>query len=949
MRLSWNEIRARAARFAEEWRDAHYEKGETHSFYNEFFEVFGVKRRRVASFEEPVRGLGARNPGFIDLFWKGMLLVEQKSAGNNLVQAKAQALNYFPGLTDAELPRFVLVSDFQHFELYDLEDGTERRFTLAELPRHVEDFAFIFGETVRQFKDQDPVNILASELMGKLHDALKAGGYAGHNLERFLVRLLFCLFADDTGIFGIAGTFKAYVENTRPDGTDLGALLQMLFEVLDTEEGFRQFGADDELAQFPYVNGSLFAERLPTPRFTTATRGLLLEACKFDWSTISPAIFGALFQSVMDARKRRAIGAHYTTEANILKVIGPLFLDAVQAEFARLQQRRDTGRRAALMAFHDRLASMRFLDPACGCGNFLIIAYRELRTLEIALLREIHVDMLDRLKGGAAEFNVAALSKLNVDRFYGIEVEEFPARIAEVAMWMMDHIMNVRLSAAFGVAFARIPLKVSATIRHADALEVAWDSVLDPKLCSHVLGNPPFLGAKVQSAAQRAQVHRLFAGLGRGTLDFVACWFTLAGAYVARGGGAAGIGFVATNSITQGEQVAQLWPVLLRTHRLGIAYAHRTFAWGSEARGRAHVHVVILGLAAQAALPPRRRLFEYPDINGDPVEVSVPVLSPYLFDASGLGDPTLVVAEAARPISPRPAMKIGSKPIDDGQFIFTSDERDAFLAEEPAAAAFLRPYIGSEEFINGNGRFILALHAAPPQQLRAMPAVLRRVAAVRDFRIASRSAPTNELAKTPTLYHVNVLPDAPFLVIPKVSSERRDYVPIGWLEPPTIPSDLVFIVQHATPDLFALLTSRMHMAWLRFISGRLESRYRYSIGLTYHPFPWPALDDAARRALSARGQAILAARANHAGSTLADLYDPLAMPPDLRRAHDANDRTVDQLYRAAPFASDRARVEVLMALYERETAALLASAPVRGRRRRTNPLPAGEGGAAGAG
>ena len=639
----------------------------------------------------------------------------------------------------------------------------------------------------------------------------------------------------------------------------------------------------------------------------------------------------------MDARKRRAIGAHYTTEANILKVIGPLFLDALKEEFARLKARRDTGRRAALVAFHDRVSDLRFLDPACGCGNFLVITYRELRALETDLLREVHADMLDRLKGGVAEFDVARLSRLNVDRFFGIEIEEFPARIAEVAMWMMDHIMNVRLSAAFGTAFARIPLTVSPVIRHADALEVAWDTVLDPARCSFVLGNPPFSGAKTQTAAQRAQVHRIFGAGGRqGTLDFVACWFALAGAYVGRGGGRATIGLVATNSITQGEQVAQLWPVLFRAYGLGIAFAHRTFAWGSEARGAANVHVVILGLARNDALPAQKRLFEYADVNGDPVEVRVSVLSPYLFDASRLRDPELVVAETSRPLSSRPAMKIGSKPIDDGNLIFTQQERDAFLASEPAAGALMRPYIGSEEFINGNGRFILALHDATPQQLRATPRVMQRIAAVRAFREQSRSAPTRALANTPTQYHVNVLPDAPFLVVPEVSSERREYVPIGWLEPPTVPSNLVRIVEHATPDLFALLTSRMHMAWLRYIGGRLKSDVRYSIGLVYNPFPWPVLDEAARQKLSASGQAILAARANHAGSTLADLYDPVAMPPALRRAHLANDAAVEALYRRQPFGSDRERVEHLMALYEQATAALLAAAPAR-RRRATRP------------
>jgi hypothetical protein len=450
MRLSWNEIRARAARFAEDWAGAKYEKGEAQSFYNDFFDVFGVKRRKVASFEEPVRLLGDKR-GFIDLFWKGVLLVEQKSAGGSLSRAKSQALDYFPGLKDAELPRYILVSDFQTFELHDLDEGTAEPFTLPELPRKVDHFGFVLGVQKRTFKDQDPVNIQASEIMGRLHDSLEQSGYEGHDLERLLVRMVFCLFADSTGIFEPRGIFLDLVEQrTQIDGSDTGRLLNELFDVLNTPEPRRQRSLDEDLAAFPYINGELFAERLSTAAFDGEMRGRLLEACKFSWDAISPAIFGSLFQSVMSAKERRASGAHYTTEKNIMKVIQPLFLDDLRSEFDRLKARRDTGRTSALKAFHDKLASLRFFDPACGCGNFLIIAYRELRLLEIELLKEVHPE-------GQRVLDVAALSQLNVNQFYGIEIHEFPARIAETALWMMDHIMNNRLSLAFGEAYARIP------------------------------------------------------------------------------------------------------------------------------------------------------------------------------------------------------------------------------------------------------------------------------------------------------------------------------------------------------------------------------------------------------------------------------------------------------------------------------------------------------------
>ena len=929
MRLSWNEIRARAARFADEWRDAAYEKGETQSFYNEFFEIFGVRRRSVARYEEHVKKLDNRS-GFIDLFWPGVLIVEQKSEGRDLEVAYGQAGEYFDSLPERDRPRYILVSDFQSFELHDLDEGEQTSFALVDLPSHVEAFGFILGVQRRIFRDQDPVNVEASASMGRLHDALEASGYSGHDLEVFLVRTVFCLFADDTGIFEPRDLFLDLLETrTREDGSDLGPALARLFQVLNTPVDQRQAKLDEDLARFPYVNGDLFAARLTIPDFDAAMRSALIDACRFDWAAISPAIFGALFQSVMDAAERRAQGAHYTTEKNILKVIGPLFLDDLRAEFNRLRARKDKRRRGELTAFQKRLGGMKFFDPACGCGNFLIIAYRELRELEIDLIRELR-----RGRGDEAQrmLDATDLSQITVDQFYGIEIGEFPVRIAETALWMMDHIMNNRLSLAFGRSYVRIPLEGSPHILNADALETDWTALLPPEECSYVFGNPPFAGAKFQSEEQRAQVRRI-AALGKtgGTLDYVTAWFIKAGEYVQTG--RARIGFVATNSITQGEQVAQLWPILFTRANLAIAFAYRTFAWGSDARGKAHVHVVIIGLDDLENTQADKRLFSYPDINGEPEETGHTALSPYLFDASGLADPHLVVREESHPINGMAKLIIGSKPIDGGHYIFTAKERTAFLDMEPAAESFLRPYIGAREYLQGGARWILALHNAEPNALKRLPRVRERVAAVRRYREASKSKPTQKLAETPTLYHVNVLPTAPFLVIPEVSSERREYVPIGWLAPPGIPSNLVRVLENASLADFALLTSAMHMAWLRHIGGRLKSDYRYSIGLVYNTFPTPPrkLDQSKLEPLA---QAVLDARSSHPGATLADIYDPDLMPPDLRRAHQAIDRAVDRLYRAKGFASEHERVEHLFMLYEKNRAPLAAVMKAKPKRRR---------------
>lgn len=900
----------RARRFSERWADAHYEKGETQSFYNEFFDIFGLDRKRVAVFERKIEMIERNKRGFIDLFWPSVLLVEQKSAGKDLLRAEGQALDYVLGLRDRDMPKFVLTCDFQRFRLLELETRKEVSFTLPQLHKHVEEFGFMLGVQRRHYGNQAAVNIKAAELLGTIHDALEERNYRGVELEQLMVRLLFCLFADDTGIFENKDDFLYLIEErTDEDGGNVGRVLNELFEVLDTPQDRRVTGMDPEFGKFPYINGKLFTGHLRTAVFDAQMRDDLIAAAKFDWGKVSPAIFGSLFQSVMDKSERRKKGAHYTTEPNIRKVIGPLFLDELREELDRLKARRDGAKRQALLAFQEKLGGLNFFDPACGCGNFLVVTYRELRAMEQEVLECVY-DVNSPLL-----MDVEALSIVRLSQFHGIELDEFAAHIAEVAMWMTEHLANIELGRTFGKVFADIPLQDSAQIVHGDALEVDWETVLPHAQCFAVMGNPPFVGAKFQSPEQRAQVRDLarLGGSG-GTLDFVAAWFLKAGAYIA--GGPTRIAFVSTNSITQGEQVAQLWPILFERYGLEIAFAHRTFAWGSDARGKAHVHVVIVGLAHREFEPKEKRLFSYSDINGEPDETRHEALTAYLFDAGSVANRHLVVKEEARPINGADRLKTGVQMIDDGILTFTNEEHSQFLDEEPSAEKWFRKFLGGDEFINGFHRWILYLAEAGPSEIRAVPKVADRVRRVREYRSSSSRPSTVAMAAFPTKLGVDERLSADYLVIPNTSSERRQYVPIGWLSPNVVANQKLRILPEARLWDFGILTSSMHMAWMRAITGRMKSDYMYSVGVVYNTFPWPDASDAQRAHIEELAQAVLDARAAWPISSLADLYDPDTMPPNLRKAHHALDLAVDRLYRRAPFAGDRDRVEHLFGLYE---------------------------------
>ena len=951
MPLSLNEIRERARAFAREWAGESSERAEAQSFWNDFFEVFGVKRKRVAVFEQKAARFTGSTHGRIDVFWPGVMLAEHKSEGRDLDAAFEQATDYFAGLKDAELPRFVLVSDFQRLRLHDLDTGERTDFALADLHKQIGRFGFISGYQTRSYKEEDPVNVQAAERMGKLHDALKAAGFDGHALELLLVRLLFCLFADDTGIFPRQSFHDLISQRTSEDGADLGMWVGRIFQVLNTAPEKRQSTLDEQLAELPYVNGRLFEELLPLADFNTQMRGLLLDASALDWSRISPAIFGSMFQSVMDTKARRNLGAHYTSEKNILKLIGPLFLDGLKAELDKAGH--DERKLAQL---HRKLATLTFLDPACGCGNFLVIAYRELRALELEILRRQFATQQSVLA------HVQDHVLVDVDQFHGIEIEEFPAQIAQVAMWLMDHQMNSRMHGEFGEPINRIPLKKSATIVHGNALRMDWNDVVPAERLSFILGNPPFIGHQWRNAEQMADMECIWGSDGRfGRLDYVTAWYRLAVDYMKsaldrhsreggnprtsasdtttsmdsrlRGNDGLRAAFVSTNSICQGEQVGILWGDLL-ARGVHIHFGHRTFQWTNEARGNAAVHCVIVGFGLHDIA--EKWVFEYETPKSEPLAIRVDNVNPYL-----VGGPDVLLPSRTKPQPGMPEMYKGSQPTDGGHLILTDEEKQALVGDEPAAEKYLRRYIGGDELINGGVRWCLWLKHASPSELAALPKVRERVAKVREARLKSPTKQVRDYADMPTLFTQDRQPEGNFMALSEVSSESRRYMPVGFFGSDVVPANTVQIAVGATICHFGIVSSRMHSAWIGVVAGRLESRIRYTPSV-YNNFPWPEpLDDKARAAIEAAAQAVLDARAQFPGSTLADLYDPLTMPPALVKAHAALDKAVDAAYLAAEKAAgrkpprlttDAERVAFLFERYQALTSLLPAEKQKRARK-----------------
>ncbi len=902
MALSWNEIKDRALKFSKEWADTSNEEADAKPFLVEFFNVFGITSKRVSTFEHRVKKLDDKD-GYIDLLWKGMILIEMKSRGKNLDKAYQQAIEYTHGLKEHELPKYILISDFENFRLYDLDEDKTVEFKLNNLVNNVQHFGYLLGYQKKVYKEQDPANIKAAELMGKLHDSLEEIGYTGHPLEVYLVRILFCLFAEDTTIFN-KQQFQEYLEQrTGEDGSDLAAKLQELFQVLNTPKENRFKNLDEQLADFPYVNGKLFEEILPTASFDSKMRQALLNCCYIDWSKISPAIFGSMFQSVMNPKERRNLGAHYTSENNILKLIKPLFLDELWKEFESIKDNKNK-----LPEFHKKLSTLKFLDPACGCGNFLVITYRELRLLEFEVLKALN-------KSGQTFLDVSQILWINVDQFSGIEYEEFPARIAEVAMWLIDHQMNMLVSSEFGQYFVRLPLKKSANIVHADALETDWENVVAKNELSFIIGNPPFIGSKIMKQNQRNQIVKEFGNAdGSGVLDYVTGWYIKAAKYIQ--GTKIKVAFVSTNSIVQGEQTSILWQPMFNKYKIKIHFAHRTFKWSNEAKGNAAVYCVIVGFANYDTA--NKSIFDYEDIKGQAHELKAKNINPYLVDAKDI-----IIKKSSNAISDVPKIKFGNQPIDGGFLLMTEQEKDEALKAEPFLEKFIRKYVGSVEFINNIPRYCLWLQKAEPADLRKSTFIQERLKKVKEFRESSTRKDTRELANNPSQFAFISHTESEYVIIPSVSSERRKFIPMGFMPANVIASNLCLIVPNAKLYHFGILTSTMHMAWVKTLCGRLKSDYRYSNTIVYNNYPWPENPTEKQiKAIEEKAQAVLEARAEFPDSSLADLYDPLTMPPALVKAHNELNKAVDLAYRPQAFTSEAHRMEFLFELYEKYTADL---------------------------
>ncbi|MCR4279693.1 MAG: N-6 DNA methylase [Candidatus Zambryskibacteria bacterium] len=892
--ISPNEIKNRALAFHREWALETREDAEAKSFWDDFFEVFGVTRRRVASFEHPIKKLD-NSQGYADLLWKGVLLVEHKSKGKSLDTAYKQAIEYFPGLKEVELPRYIVVSDFENFRVYDLEENKHQDFPTRELYTKIDLFGFISGhENQVDYEEEVAANVEAAELMAELHNEIAKTGYSGPDLEVFLIRILFCLFADDTGIFP-KDAFKGYINNrTSIDGSDLGSKLSEIFQALNIPEKDRQSNLDGDLAKLPYVNGGIFARNIGILSCDVSTKLRLVKCCNFDWSAISAAIFGSLFQGVMNEEARRNLGAHYTSEKNILKLIKPLFLDDLYIELDDVKY--DSRR---LNDFHTKLGTLKFLDPACGCGNFLVIAYRELRLLEIEIFK---------IKANNGEKIEEDSSRIRIDQFYGIEIEEFPARIAEVAMHLVDHQMNSELGKFLGKYLHKLPIKVSATIKYADALSFDWVDLVSRKELSYILGNPPFYGARLMSEEQKKGVLNAFDNMkSAANLDFVTAWYAKAAKYIS--GTKIKVGFVSTNSISQGEQVGLLWKYL-SGFNIVIHFAHQTFKWTNDAPGVAAVYCVIVGFGAFDV--EKKFLYEYEDVRGEEKEKEVSLINPYLVEGSDI-----LLENHSEPISNCPKISYGSFALDDGNYTLTEEDKQDLINSSALSEKYIRPFVGGRELLHNETRYCLWLKDADPTGLRKLTKIIERVEKVRKWREASARKTTKCLAKTPTLFAEIRQPATPYLAFPTVSSENREYIPIAYLEPNVIASNQVYVIANATNYHFGVLHSGMHMVWVKYVCGRLKSDYRYSSTLVYNNFPWPEkLTDEKRRKVEECAENVIFIRTLYPRSSLADLYDPNAMPSDLREAHEKLDRAVEECYDKR-FNNDQDRISYLFDLYQK--------------------------------
>lgn len=918
--------RKAAKEFARQWKDKGYEKGQSQPFWTALLrDVFGVEKPEdFIVFEEQVK---LDRTSFIDGHIPATkVLIEQKSLGKKLdapirqsdgtkLNPFQQAKRYIAELPLSQHPRWVITCNFAEFHVYDMENpkGEPEVILLKNLGKEYYRLQFLVDTGSEHVRRETEVSIAAGEIVGLIYDALSAqyaepgSARALKSLNVLCVRLVFCLYAEDAGVFGRRGMFHDYL--TQYAAKDTRRALIDLFRVLDAPPEKRDEYLPEDLAAFPYVNGGLFAdEEIEIPRFTDEIRELLLVKASenFDWSEISPTIFGAVFESTLNPETRRAGGMHYTSIENIHKVIDPLFLNELKAELAAIKSVPAVRtRERRLREFQQKLSSLVFFDPAAGSGNFLTETYLSLRRLENEVLRIL---LRGQISFGA-DFSPIQVS---IAQFYGIEINDFAVTVARTALWIAESQMMKETETIVARDLDFLPLKTAANIAEGNALRMDWESVVPKSKLSYIMGNPPFVGYSLQSKEQKEDILAIYVDeKGKtyktaGKIDYVSGWYFKAAQFMQ--GTNIRTALVSTNSITQGEQVAGVWKPLYDRFGIHIDFAHRTFRWDSEASLKAHVHCVIVGFSA-AYNPQDKRLYSSERMQ------FVKNINAYLIDA-----PDVFVESRTKPISNVPSMSSGGKPVEGGYLIFTEQEKNEFLIVEPNAEIYFRPFMGSDDFINGRTRWCLWLLNASPKELRSMPYVMERIEKVREFRAASVKAVTREYAAYPTRFMEIKQPDSDFLMIPATSSENRRYIPIGYLDKNVVASNAASFVPDASLYHFGILTSNVHMAWMRAVCGRLKSDYRYSNTIVYNNFPWPSPSDEQKTKIEQTAQGILDARALYPDSSLADLYDELTMPPELRRAHQANDRAVMAAYGFSLKMKESECVAALMKLYQKLTA-----------------------------
>lgn len=909
-----------ARQFADKYKNIKSEKQFDQSFWRDLFtNVCGIDDLLSVGieFQFPVRSQETGTIKFIDALWPSVVLVEHKSAGENLDKAYKQATEYWISLPVTHRPPHIIVSDFARIRIVQVETNETHEFALTDLPENLDRLEALIGSNgSKATRIEVEADTKAAELMGQLFSTFEAAGYTDQDTSVFLVRILFLMFGDDTRMWPRTdhGLFGDLVSKSSPDGTGLGATIQELFQVLDTPVSDRPSTLPDGLRKFPYVNGSVFSKVLPIFSFTSQMRQALIDACNYSWQNVNVSVFGSLFQSVRDPKTRREMGEHYTSETNILRTISDLFLNDLHKQLLEAWESP-----LALKRFRTSLSNYRFADFACGSGNFLTVAYKRMRDIELrAIARQ------QELEGNVGQLQIDGSMGLSVhlSQFTGVEIDEWSASIAQMAMFLADHQANLALEEITGATPNRFPLTESANIVTANALQLDWESVFEFGPNSYIMGNPPFFGYSLQTAEQRSDTEKVWAGVkGSGVLDFVANWYLLAAKQLAKHGGRAAL--VSTNSITQGEQPPILWGELYRLG-MGIDFAHRTFAWTNDAQGQAAVHVVIVGFSANAGKK-KKLLWEYPDIKGQPNLREVSNINAYLLDAANI-----LISSRGKPLNPNTQeMSKGNIPADGGFLAdISTEEADEIRRADPVAAKYLRRIVGAKELIHGAERWCLWLVGADPGDIRQSNVLSQRVGEVRKMRLASTKAATRIDAGRAHEFQEIRQPSSQYLAVPVHSSETRDFVPMALLEPDTIATNALGMIPSATLATFGMMSSKPFTLWTKAVSGRIKNDIRIT-NTTYNNFPFPVLTEDQILKIEESAQAVIDARNQFPNNNLADLYDVGSMPTSLRAAHNELDKAVLSCFGLKADASESRILEVLFDKYSQAVDGLLYSQPKR--------------------